>query len=243
MAAAIASLVLLLTLLAPRRMQAFATRAEGLFAGLLLTISVLHILPEAFSLSSQALGYVLAGTALGLLLFRTEKGEAGKGGADLKSIAALAALGLHSTLDGVIYSVAFAAGSSSGLYTVLSLILHEIPEGLIAFTLFTRRGAPPRVAALFAFILAALTTPLGALLGSRILVDAQSNWLAAAYAFSAGLLTMVATAPLVALIGKPGSVRAVPAILAGCVIGVALHLLPLGPHRHDMTPATAVNPP
>jgi zinc transporter ZupT len=119
----------------------------GLFAlaagGMLVSLTLLHIAPEAFELSTHTPVFLMVGFFGGLVLHfgigaafpeRSDRGRAA-------AITPIAAVAIHSLLDGMIYSVTFAASFSSGVYAAASLMLHEFPEGRDRFC----DSAPPQL--------------------------------------------------------------------------------------------------
>jgi zinc transporter ZupT len=49
-------------------------------------------------------------------------------------------IGFHSFVDGVIYSITFVAEIFTGALTALGMVLHEFPEGIIAFVHLQQGG-------------------------------------------------------------------------------------------------------
>jgi ZIP family zinc transporter len=151
----------------------------------------------------------------------------------------LLAVGIHSFFDGVIYSVSFAASFQSGVYASLGLIMHEFAEGIIAFAILSRHGFKVREALVWAFIAAAATTPLGALVSGLFVSGLGTGTLIALYAISAGLLIYVATGPMMKPLEETSPLRALGALGAGTAFALVVLALPihehgvLGNHDHD----------
>lgn len=218
--------------------QASASLLGIAAAGLLLTISFLHLFPEAISRSLDAPVMMAAGFLFGLLL--THAGRALSGAPPLQSggpdrneaLTSVIAIALHSLLDGMIYSVTFAADFSSGVFASLGLILHEFPEGIIAFAILRQYGMTPGRALAFAFFAAAATTPLGVVLASPMIGVIGLDAVNLGFAASVGLIFYVATGPLLAPLRQLSSRRSLVALLAGVLLGSSLILSPLH-ERHD----------
>ena len=221
----------------------WTVRQSGLFSiaagGMLISLTLLHITPEAILMSGRAPVFLLGGFFGGLLLSSginmlfPEKA----GGRSL-AFTPLLAIGLHSFLDGVIYSVTFAASFEAGVYASTSLIIHEFAEGVIAFAILARHGFKVREAVLWAFLAAGATTPLGALLSSLFMTGLGPEVIAALYAISAGLLIYVATGPLMQPLKEEPPFRGMVALGAGIGVALLLMLLPLhghgsGDHDHE----------
>jgi len=211
----------------------WSRRYAGLFAlaaaGMLITMSLTHIAPEAMAFSDLAPSFMAGGFFGGLLMgfviraLFPDTGEGGKAGA----ITPIAAIALHSFIDGVIYSVTFAASYASGVSAASALIVHEFPEAVIAFAILQRHGFSTRDSLLWAFAAAAMTTPLGALAATPVMSTLTPESVGLLFAISAGLLLYVATGPLMAPLKDETPARALPALATGVAAAVILSLSPL----------------
>ncbi|WP_084398583.1 ZIP family metal transporter [Henriciella aquimarina] len=198
-------------------------------AGMLATLTFLHILPEAFSMSHMAPAWLAMGFFGGLLMNNLIRALNPSRQGDLKPTEALTpvlAIAVHSFMDGVIYAVTFAASFVSGVYAAFGLILHEIPEGVIAFAILRRYGVSNANAFWFAFLAAAATTPLGVLVSGPFMYGLDVETTGALFAMSAGLLIFVATGPLMAPLSEMKPARGLVAIGAGACIALALIFAP-----------------
>ncbi|MFN4225667.1 MAG: ZIP family metal transporter [Hyphomonas sp.] len=234
----IAAIVTSLGLIAVALRSEWSARQSGLFAlaagGMLITLSLLHVVPEALAANHRAPQFILAGFFAGLLLsfaVRTFLPE-GQTQARAEAVTPLLAVGIHSFFDGVIYSVAFAASFASGVYASLGLILHEFAEGIIAFAILARHGFRVREALVWAFLAAGATTPLGALVSGMFLTGLGTDIIAALYAVSAGLLIYVATGPMMTPLAEVRPARGIAALAAGVVFALVVETLPLPGHDH-----------
>jgi len=218
----------------------WSARYSGLFAlaagGMLVSLTLLHITPEAFELSPHASRFLMGGFFGGLLLhfgigaLFPERSDHGRAAA----ITPLAAVAVHSFIDGVIYSVTFAASFSSGVYAAASLMLHEFPEGVIAFAILRRHSFSNREAFFWAFLAAALTTPLGVIMATPFMYGLTPDVIGSLFALSAGLLLYVSTGPLMEPLEEERPGRALLALGAGVFLAVLMALMPLHPpHDHD----------
>ncbi|RIJ23887.1 zinc ABC transporter permease [Henriciella barbarensis] len=207
-------------------------------AGMLATLAFLHIIPEAFHLSQQAPVWLAAGFFGGLLLHNAVAllfpERPGRKPVNI-AFTPIIAIASHSFIDGIIYAVTFANSFESGLYASLGLILHEFPEGVIAFAIMKRAGVSNMKAFWIAFLAAAATTPAGALVSAPIMFMLEPELLGALFAMSAGLLLFVATGPLMAPLKETRPARGLGAIAAGVVAAMVIFLAPIhGGHHHDM---------
>lgn len=232
----IAALVTSIGLVAVAIRSEWTARQSGLLSlaagGMLISLTLLHIAPEALAMDARAPTFLLAGFFGGLLLSSgIEMVFPEKAGGRSLALTPVLAVGLHSFLDGVIYSVTFAASFEAGVYASTSLILHEFAEGVIAFAILSRHGFRVKEALLWAFLAAGATTPFGALVSGLFLTGLGPEIVAGLYALSAGLLIYVATGPLMQPLKEEPPVRGILALGAG--IGVALLLILLPIHGHS----------
>lgn len=134
--------------------------------GILLVAVMFHLTPEALSYSLDAWIWVLVGlgvmAVIGLSL-RTYTDRRIEGENLAFGYASIIALGTHSLLDGVIYQTTFHDEAFTGWLATFGLLLHEFPEGVIAFFLLREAGLDTVRAGLWAFVAASLTTVVGAL--------------------------------------------------------------------------------
>ena len=229
----LAAVVTSLGLAAVAMRSEWSARQSGLFAlsaaGMLITTSLLHIVPEAMAAGAGAAKFVLGGFFSGLMLSFTMRAlfpeKAGQ--ARAQAITPLLAVAIHSFFDGVIYSVSFAASFQSGVYASLGLILHEFAEGIIAFAILSRHGFKVKEALLWAFLAAGATTPLGALVSGLFVTSLGAGAITALYALSAGLLVYVATGPMMRPLEEVSPARGFGALGAGVVFALAILALPI----------------
>ena len=213
-------------------------------SGLLLTMVIGHLAPEALRGHEDAPLYMLGGFFLGLLLHDVLRMVLPV--ADPRSLAAgltpLIAIGMHSFLDGMIYTVTFSQGFDTGLFATLGLVIHEFPEGIITFALLRGAGLSNRNSFILAFIAAALTMPLGTVAAIPITSTASEDMLSLLFAMSAGLLLFVSTGPLMAHMREERPARALPALAFGVVLAliIASGHLPHGDVHDHREPFTTV---
>ncbi|MEM5515461.1 ZIP family metal transporter [Henriciella sp. AS95] len=205
-------------------------------AGMLTTLTFLHIIPEAFHFSLNAPVWLAVGFFSGLLLhngvktaFPSEDGIAHRH----EALTPIIAIAVHSFLDGVIYAVTFAASFSAGVYAAVGLTLHEFPEGVIAFAILRRYGISNVQAFWLAFLAAAATTPLGVIVAGPFMYGLDNDTIGSLFAVSAGLLIFVATGPLMAPLKEMQPVRGLTAIAAGAGAAILLVLAPIQGHGHE----------
>lgn len=200
-------------------------------AGLLLTIAVLHLIPEAMEGSSIALWMVAAGLGLGFVLHRTVRRFAG----DADRAAAMApvfAIAIHAALDGLTYTIAFASDSFSGLAAGAGLLLHKPADAAVCFILLQRAGLSDGRAMLWSFIAAGLSTLLFAT-GTAPFAGALSPALVAALlGLAAGVMIHVSAAHLFSHARSGGLRRAAPMVVLGIVAATGLTAAHRAGHDH-----------
>ena len=136
---------------------AFAVGVLGVGVGL-------HLIPEALDTSLMSIAWVFGGFAVMVLVGMSIQLAAGSGeesAALTFGYASIIALAFHSFLDGAIYSASFQGQAFTGWITVSGLMLHEFPEGVIAFFLLLSAGLSKPRAIVLAFAAASLTTIAG----------------------------------------------------------------------------------
>ena len=144
----VAALVTVLGICTIRRFAAWGHRNTAYFmcfaAGVLIAAPFLHMIPKSFAMNANAPAWLLAGF-VGLHLFNRfltafvcEKDPARKD--YVIGIVPMLGIGLHSFIDGMIYSVAFTVSILTGYLATLGMVLHEFPEGIITYLLLMRGG-------------------------------------------------------------------------------------------------------
>lgn len=190
-------------ILAIRRYEAWALRNASYFAcfaaGVLVSVSLLHLVPKAIALSAGAPVFILGGYLLMHLFNRfitafvcdrpaTEDYALG--------LVPMLGIGLHSFIDGIVYTVTFSVSAFTGVLVSIGMVLHEFPEGVFTYVLLRKGGLRERAALWAAVFAAALTTPLGTAVSFPIISRIDQPVLAALLALSAGALIYVGASHL-----------------------------------------------
>ncbi len=163
-------------------------------AGVLISVSFLHIVPKSLQMSGQAPAFLLFGFFLLFFLNRyihLFQSQDSKPVDYTVGIIPMWGIGLHSLLDGVIYSVTFNVSIFSGVLAAVGMILHEFPEGIVIFVLLNNSGYNTKKSAIYAFFAAALSTPVGAVLSFPFIEDLKGDALGIMMSISAGALIYV----------------------------------------------------
>ncbi len=200
--------------------QRYSLYLVGFAAGILNTISLVHLLPHSLEMVSYAPWLWLSGF---LLLYLSDRflehrllGDETRG----RGIIALLGIGYHSFVDGIIYVVTFNVSIFTGLLSALGMVLHEFPEGVVTFALLQEAGFEQKRAIFYAFLAAALTTPLGALVAYPWIEVIDQETLGMLLALAGGALLFVGTTHLLPRLATARRRVTLPALLAGTVVGL-----------------------
>ena len=194
-------------------------------AGVLISVSFMHIIPKSFQMNGAAPVFLLVGflaTHLSnrlLNLYICHKYE----GTDYAvGIVPMLGIGLHSLVDGIIYSVTFNVSVFTGVLAAIGMVLHEFPEGIVTFVLLERGGFSRRRSALYAFWAAAISTPLGTLVSYPFVSDIKRSTLGILLAISAGALVYVGASHLLPTVERENRRYSLLALAAGVLIAVVI---------------------
>ena len=196
-------------------------------AGVLISVSFLHIIPKAFSMNANAPAYLFAGY-ISLHLFNRfinafvcDKSSDEQYGIGLVP---MLGIGFHSFIDGVIYSITFTVSIFTGILAATGMVLHEFPEGIITYLLLIRAGFQAGTSLLLAFLAAAVTTPLGMLVSYPYVSKIDKPLLGALLAFSAGALIYVGATHLLPQAESEHKKYSLFALGAGVAVALAIVL-------------------
>ncbi|MBN1135201.1 MAG: ZIP family metal transporter [Anaerolineae bacterium] len=196
-------------------------------AGVLISVSFTHIIPKSFQMNDNAPIFLLVGF-LGIhlsnrlvKLYVCHEYECTDYAIGLIP---MLGIGFHSFVDGVIYSVTFNVSILTGVLAAIGMVLHEFPEGIVTFVLLERGGFNRKQSAVFAFLAAAISTPLGALISfpfiNRINQAALGTWLA----ISAGALVYVGASHLLPAVEQEQKRYSILALAAGVLVAIGIVL-------------------
>ena len=121
-----------------RHFEAWGRRNTTYFAcfaaGVLISVSFLHIIPKSFGMNVQASLYLLAGYMFMHLFNRFVTAYVCDKNPEFAiGLVPLFGIGFHSFLDGVIYSITFSVSVFTGTLAAIGMVLHEFPEGIITY--------------------------------------------------------------------------------------------------------------
>lgn len=194
-------------------------------AGVLITVSFMHIIPESMRRSEQAplfmllgfLGLYLLNRFLNLYLCREYECRDYAAG-----LVPMLGIGLHSLIDGAIYAITFNVSIFTGALAAVGMIFHEFPEGIITFVLLDRGGFSSRRSVWYAFLAAGLSTPLGAVIAYPFMRAIDQRTLGAFLALSAGALVYVGATHLLPEVEEQERRYTILALAAGVLVGVVI---------------------
>lgn len=156
-------------------------------AGMLITSALLHAFPEAlehteFAGLAAVLGFMFMYAVNKMIKRFTDDKDKAFGAT------ALTGIGIHSLMDGIIYSVTFSASIATGLMSGVGLVAHEFAEGVVAFSMLIKAGVDKKKAFAIAFFVAALTTPVGAFISLPLIQTWTTKMTGLALGFVVGVL-------------------------------------------------------
>lgn len=181
------------------RYRNWAEKAKTYFmcfaAGVLISTPLMLALPQAIQKNFYAgflalLGFLFMFFSNEFIKHLTKKETLAFG------IVAAEGIGIHSFIDGIIYTVTFSISILTGILAATGLVIHEFAEGIITYTLFLRGGMKEKTAMFYAFMVAGLTTPLGAFIAYPLVNKLNESSLGLLLGFVAGVLIYVSASHL-----------------------------------------------
>jgi ZIP family zinc transporter/zinc and cadmium transporter len=230
-ASALAALVTAIGIWVIRRYEAWGRRYSIYFvcfaAGVLISVSFLHIIPKSFEMNAHAPAYLLGGYVL-LHLFnrfitafvceRRPDAQYGIG------LVPMLGIGFHSFIDGVVYSITFTVSIFTGALAATGMVLHEFPEGIITYLLLLRGGFSEKTSMILALLAASITTPLGMLVSYPYISRIDPPLLGSLLALSSGALVYVGATHLLPQAEKEPREYSLWALGAGILVAVVIVL-------------------
>lgn len=196
-------------------------------AGVLITVSFLHIIPKSFELSAHAPAFLLAGFILLHLFdrlitaFVCEQRSTTAYGIGLVPMIGIA---FHSFIDGFVYSITFTVSIFTGSLAAVGMVLHEFPEGIITYLLLLRGGFQARTALVLAFLAASASTPMGMLVSYPYISRIDQSLLGALLSLSAGALVYVGATHLLPQADQERRGTGLLALGAGILVALGIVL-------------------
>lgn len=230
-ASVLAALVTAIGIYTIRHFEAWGRKYSIYFvcfaAGVLISVSFLHIIPKAFGMSADAPVYLLSGFLLLHLFnrfvtaFVCEQGPNPTYGIGLVP---MFGIGLHSFVDGIVYSITFTVSTFTGVLAATGMVLHEFPEGIITYLLLLRGGFTEKTSLILALLAASLSTPLGMLASYPYISQIDKALLGALLSLSAGALVYVGATHLLPQAEKERRKYSLCALGAGILVAALIVL-------------------
>jgi zinc and cadmium transporter len=197
-------------------------------AGVLITVSFMHIIPKAFEMRETApvallvgfLGIYLINRFVRLYVCHDYQGAENCDYA--MGIVPMLGIGFHSFVDGVIYSITFNVSILTGVLAAVGMVLHEFPEGIVTFVLLERAGFGRKRSACYAFLAAALSTPLGTLVSYPFIENIDHATLGGLLAGSAGALVYVGASHLLPAVENENRKHTIFTLAAGVLVALVI---------------------
>jgi zinc and cadmium transporter len=190
-------------------------------AGILISVSFIHLIPKSFEMSVHGPIYLLIGF-MGLYLFNRFLNAFVCHQVELPQLAfgivPMMGIGFHSFLDGVIYSVTYNVSIFTGALATIGMVLHELPEGIVTYLLLKRCGFDGKKSAVYAFLAAGISTPLGTVISFPFIRDIQSSVLGMLLSLSAGALVYVGASHLLPAVEKENKRYTLLALASGILV-------------------------
>ncbi len=196
-------------------------------AGVLISVSFLHIIPKAFDMNSQAPAFLLTGYLFmhffnhfltAYVCDRPTTTDYAIG------LVPMLGIGFHSFIDGAIYSITFTVSIFTGVLAAIGMVLHEFPEGIVTYLLLIRGGFSEKTSLVSAFLAAALTTPLGMLVSYPVVNRIDVPLLGASLSLSAGALVYVGATHLLPAAENEPRRYSLVALGSGIVVAIGIIL-------------------
>lgn len=230
-ASSLAALVTAVGIYTVRHFEAWA-RSNSIYficfaAGVLISVSFLHIIPKSIEMNVHAPAYLLTGFVLMHLFnrfitaFVCERDPDSPYGIGLVS---MIGIGFHSFIDGFVYSITFSVSIFTGVLAATGMVLHEFPEGIITYLLLLRGGFGKKVSLILAFFAASLSTPLGMLVSWPYVSQINASLLGSLLALSSGALVYVGATHLLPQAEKEHRKYSLYALGAGILVAVIIVL-------------------
>lgn len=188
-------------------------------AGVLISSPLIIAFPEAIEKNIDAglaalVGFIFIYFSNKLIKHKIKQHELAFG------ITTLVGIGLHSFIDGIIYAVTFSVNTYIGIIAGVGLVAHEFAEGVITFSVLLKGGLNKKKAIIYAFIVASLTTPIGAFIAYPLVSRLNDSVLGLAIGFVVGILIYISASHLLPEAREHEKKHSYLAFLLGIVLSV-----------------------
>jgi zinc and cadmium transporter len=204
-------------------------------SGVLLSASLLDILPESLELNGNAVFYALLSFLAFYILEQNVVVHAGHEDPECSeesemhrrhTLGAISFLGIgfHSLLDGVIIGAGFTDSTVTGIIATVGVIMHEFPEGLSMMAILLHAGLT-RAKALAYSVIVALATPVGAIVSYMVLQGIRADILGGLLGIAAGSFLYIAASDLIPETHRQSSPYNIPLVISGMALLFVLELV------------------
>lgn len=230
-ASVLAALVTAIGIYTIRHFEAWGRKYSIYFvcfaSGVLISVSFLHIIPKSFEMNANAPVYLLCGFLILHLFNRFVTAFVCERQPDSQysiGLVPMLGIGLHSFIDGVVYSITFTVSIFTGALAAAGMVLHEFPEGIITYLLLLRAGFSEKTSLVLAFLAASVSTPLGMLISYPYISQIDQSLLGTLLSLSAGALVYVGATHLLPQAEKERRRYTLSALGAGILVAVIIVL-------------------
>lgn len=191
-------------------------------AGMLIASPLIMAFPEAIKKNDQAglaalSGFLFMFFSNRFIRYQTQQDDLAFG------ITAIQGIGIHSLLDGVMYSVMFRASTLVGILSGIGMVVHEFAEGVVTYSVLLKSGMSVRKSLLAAFMVAGASTPLGAFVAYPFLGGLSESQIGLALGFVVGVLIYISASHLLPEVREEERKHSYLAFVAG--VGLALLMM------------------
>lgn len=198
-------------------------------SGVLLAFAFLDLIPQSQELLPSALSFVLGTFVFFYLLEHTLILHRCRGGRcqgveehrHSLGLMSILGIGLHSLLDGAVIALGFEVSFALGILATLSVVLHEVPEGISSISILLYSGYSQNRALFFSYLVA-LATPAAAFAVYFFVRNIDESFLGAGLGVAAGSFLYVAASDLIPEVHREYKVFNIPMVIFGALLPVVV---------------------
>jgi len=188
-------------------------------AGILISVPLMFAFPQAVEKNFYAgfaglVGFLFMFFSNQIITYKTKQKSLAFG------IVAAEGIGIHSLIDGIIYTITFSVSTLTGFVAGTGLVIHEFAEGVIIFSVLLEGGLTKKKAAVYGFLVAAVTTPIGAFAVYPFISRLDSSFLGLALGFVSGILIYTSASHLLPVAQEHKKKHSMIAFLAGVALAL-----------------------
>lgn len=205
----------------------------ALSAGILFTIAVMDLIPEALEIHESSAIYIVIGFGLIFLFqqflaphFHFGEETHTHSHSQRTTLSALVGMLVHTFFDGVSIVASFKLDERIGFVVLIAVLLHKIPDGLtISSIVFASLKSKKR--AIEASFLLGVSTIAGAIAALFLtqFFTVDSSILAIALSITSGIFLYIATVDLLPIVNATGDRPIILFFFVGILLYFALHLI------------------